>query len=570
VNQVFQTTKFQETITLIFSTFPIAITIYLQTNLKSSINSISGIPISDAKNWAECSKFIAFFGAFPADNGGWCERKPVYPMFVGTLLRFTNNINLVHLIISILLSIASYLTFTQCRKQIGLLASLPIMIGSNAYWYVWGSNQFLTESLGLLFGLFTLLSYLKLTENLNNKNLFSFGVLAATGQIIRPGNVLVFIIPLAVIGFSKNQRNQKIVKSLFFAGFYLIPFLVLQIFFSVKNLTNFQNSGNAWATIYGLANQNQGWSTAYQIKELDLIQNDYEKSQVIMEKTLLIIKSNPTDIFVSTLRNIYEALSTHLPFFSPLGFSKQSQYMLLSLLFSAVFLVSLMMYLRNQETEKSIRASNLAILISTMIFFGVSWKSDPYRAMSATQMLFVFSCITILLQGSYRLLAQREIPKLSSVAAKELTRLNATRTIKESHASISFFVAVGTIVILFLTLTLSLAPQRNTLTNVSSSCSSPDSIRFIGFGLQVLRNDQVEIEVRHSWSPEIKDLPMGYWISGIANTKENKISGISGYFPTRLRLSNLDIQSKCFHIMPLSSEDFNENLGFPTLVLENS
>jgi hypothetical protein len=121
-----------------------------------------------------------------------------------------------------------------------------------------------------------------------------------------------------------------------------------------------------------------------------------------------------------------------------------------------------------------------------------------------------------------------------------------------------------------LTLTLSLAPQRNTLTNVSSSCSSPDSIRFIGLGLQILRNDQVEIEVRHSWSSEIKDLPTGYWISGIANTKENKISGISGYFPTRLRLSNLDIQSKCFHIMPSSSDDFNENLGFPTLVLENS
>jgi hypothetical protein len=50
-----QKRKIQVTIILLFSVFPIAITIYLQTALKSSLDSISGIPFSDAASWAACS-----------------------------------------------------------------------------------------------------------------------------------------------------------------------------------------------------------------------------------------------------------------------------------------------------------------------------------------------------------------------------------------------------------------------------------------------------------------------------------------------------------------------------------
>ena len=253
-----------------FSVFPIAITIYLQTALKSSLDSFSGIPFSDAAGWAACSKFIAFFGVFPINNGGWCERKPLYPMFIGLLLRFTNNINSIHIIISILIALASYGAFKESQKHLGFILSLPIMIASNAYWYIWGANQFLTESLGLLVGLLSFISFLKLLQNLSFVNLISFGIISSLGQIIRPGNILIFAIPLLAVVFSKISNGMKIIKLFTFTGSYLASFLILQIFATFKNFNNFQNSGNAWSTLYGLQNQNQSWSAAYELPETTL------------------------------------------------------------------------------------------------------------------------------------------------------------------------------------------------------------------------------------------------------------------------------------------------------------
>jgi hypothetical protein len=565
-----QKRKMQETFTQLFSAFPVAITIYLQTALKSSLDSLSGIPLSDAAGWAACSKFIAFFGEFPINNGGWCDRKPVYPMFFGLLLRFTNNINLTHIIVSILIALASYWAFNESQKYLGFIASLPIMIASSAYWYIWGANQFLTESIGLLFGLLTFTSFLKLVHNLSSVNLISFGAISSLGQIIRPGNILIFAIPLLAIVFSKISIQIKIIKSLIFTGSYLASFLMLQLFATIKNFSNFQNSGNAWSTLYGLQNQNQSWSAAYELPELKLISNDYEKSQIIMEKTIQTVKDNPTKIFVNTLRNIQEMFTTHLPFFSPIEFPAEVFYALLSVLFALIFIYFLVDFLRNHRISPSNRASHFGIIVSTVCMYGVSWKSDPYRALSATQILFIFSCVNVLFIGSQKFIANRKWLRYSFFKKFSITSVQVERNTQENYSRSLLHVSGLTVFVLGLTLVLSFVPQKKLDSLNTTTCLNPESIKIYGAGLQILRSNQIDTNVSYSWSSVIKEISAGYWVSGIAISREKRPTAVSLFLPTPKKLTDSEIQASCFRILPRNINNPNEILGFETIKLESN
>lgn len=565
-----QKKKIQETLTLLSSAFPVAITIYLQTALKSSSGSLSGIPFSDAAAWAACSKFIAFFGEFPINNGGWCDRKPVYPMFFGSILRFTNNINLTHIIVSILIALASYWAFKESQKYLGFITSLPIMIASNAYWFNWGANQFLTESIGLLFGLLTFTSFLKLAQNLRTADLISFGVISSLGQIIRPGNILIFVIPLLAIVFSKNFLQIKIIKSLIFTGSYIFSFLILQLFAKIKNFSNFQNSGNAWSTLYGLQNQNQSWSAAYELPELKLISNDYEKSKIIMEKTIQTVKDNPANIFVNTLRNIQEMLTTHLPFFSPIEFPAQFFYTLLSALFTVIFIYFLVDFSRNGRINLSNRASQIGIIVSTVCMYGVSWKSDPYRTLSATHILFIFSCLNVLFIGSQKFIANRKSIRNSLFKKYSITLDQVERNTQENYSRSLLYVSGLSVFVLGLILVLTFVPQKKMDLFNTTTCLKPESIQIYGAGLQILRSDQIDTNVSYPWSGLIRKTSAGYWVSGIAISREKGPTAVSLFLPSPKKLTDLEFQTNCFDILPRNINNPNEILGFESINLENN
>ena len=98
----------------------------------------------------------------------------------------------------------------------------------------------------------------------------------------------------------------------------------------------------------------------------------------------------------------------------------------------------------------------------------------------------------------------------------------------------------------------------------------PESIKFIGAGLQTIKNDQIDTNVSYSWSSIINEMPAGYWISGIAISRANSYTAVSSFLPTQKKLTDSEIQANCFSILSRDIKNANEILGFATIEFESS
>jgi hypothetical protein len=104
----------------------------------------------------------------------------------------------------------------------------------------------------------------------------------------------------------------------------------------------------------------------------------------------------------------------------------------------------------------------------------------------------------------------------------------------------------------------------------TTTCLNSESIKFYGAGLQTIKNDQIDVNVSYSWSRLIKEMPAGYWVSGIAISREIGHTAVSSFLPTQKELTNSEILANCFSILPGDIKKSNEILGFATIEFENS
>ncbi len=225
-------------------------------------------------------------------------------------------------------------------------------------------------------------------------------------------------------------------------------------------------------------------------------------------------------------------------------------------------------YSRIQTIRISNRLSHLAIVLSTLIFYGITWESDPYRTMSTTQIIFLFSLTNIIFLGGKKFLSDRNLPILASFA-KNLSTTTYTKT-KERGGFGVFYAALASVLIFGITLTTSLISQGRNFSSELKQCTKPTSFRFIEDGLQIARNDKVDIDVRYSWAKGLDTQEIGYWVAGITINSEGVPSSANSYLSTSAKLTKSDIEGKCFDISPTNTNSMNEKLGFTTIKFEES
>jgi hypothetical protein len=146
-------------------------------------------------------------------------------------------------------------------------------------------------------------------------------------------------------------------------------------------IPNYANSGNAWASLYGLANNNFSWQAAYSVPGIPVEATDSQISEVIQSATLDLIKSNPLAITASVLKSMVEMITTYFSFISPANVL----YSFLAITLNAFLFFFTFYKVRNRLAFGSLRKEDFFlasyILMSTFTSYAIAWKSEPSRAL---------------------------------------------------------------------------------------------------------------------------------------------------------------------------------------------
>jgi hypothetical protein len=178
--------------------------------------------------------------------------------------------------------------------------------------------------------------------------------------------------------------------------------------------------------------------------------------------------------------------------------------------------------------------------------------------------------LNVLFIGSQKFIANRKWLRYSLFKKFSKTSIQIERNTQENYSRSLLYVSGLTVFVLGLTLVLSFVPQKKMDSLNTTTCLNPESIKVYGAGLQILKSNQIDTNVSYSWSSVIREISAGYWVSGIAISREKSPTAVSLFLPTPKKLTDSEIQTSCFGILPRNVNNPNEILGFETIKLESN
>ena len=398
-------------ISLVVLLTPAIISIYLVKTNSSSSMSMGGLQVSDADNWNACLKSIAQYSNFPLGASDWCMRRPIYAMFAGAEFRVLRNTQIVLVLNGLIFGLVTTWSIFQVKKVIPLLPASLLLVYEWAYWGIFGANQTMTESLGMILGVLALGFICKAINHLEFKYLVFTAYTLSIVSIVRPGNLLAAFLPIVFLVDSRFKKHRlKFAAILLSVAFF--PQFILKLFARLLELKNFLHGGNSWGSLYGLVAGNQDWTAAYNIDGIDKTQSEIEMWAVVKYETLKLLRESPTVLFESVAINVGNFFTSSIPFFSPRRIQAESMLttsnsMLLTML--AIFLVIFMI---NKNISITNRLACGYTIGTSVLAYGLLYKSDPFRILSATQFVFIFFLLYVLVNWKkVRPVIEREITK---------------------------------------------------------------------------------------------------------------------------------------------------------------
>jgi hypothetical protein len=506
---------------------PFFLTVISQVFKIPFYDNAGGFQYKDAGAWANCTKALALTGSFLSDSGEWCLRRPLFPELISLLYRLENSIFFVSATLSIIFGASLLFLFSETKQFLSAFWRFQLCFVTLCYWFIFCCNQILTESLGIIFGVTALALLLKARTTSNIKYVYLSIVLFGILQQIRPGNLFLPLAPIVLL--IMGRFKDKIVYVLIGFVFFFSPYLLTGVLRKLTALSNYANSGNAWASLYGLANNNSSWQEAYGVPGIPAGATDAQISEVVKGVTLDLIISSPFSIPRSILQNLTEMITTFFPFISPISVPLAVLAVGLNIMTLIFLVIKIRFKSSNQHYGKSDIYLIGFILISTVFFYSITWKSEPARALmpsiSVTIFVFFYLCF-----GS-----KVDPVEFDSTTNKKFQNLTLSIP-KNALSALSLLLSV-----LVLSFTShSLQPSRDLLN--SEKCSE-GSFSFINSSLSITNVEEIKSLKLYSWGADVPKLDKGFLIQGLA-INESKTFAINSFFKSDQ--STFEYQDKCF------------------------
>lgn len=343
-------------------------------------DSIGSLPYKDAIAWNLCARTLASQGTYPDGAGNWCYRRPLFSELISILFRAVDSNTFVLGFLAAIFAIALLFFVFELSHWVNFFWVVGISLFTIFLWALFGNNLFLSEALAIPLGTLLAASLLNYFRTNNFHTLIWVAIVYSTIQNLRPSNFFLVFLPLLLAIWSK----EKLLRITYVVFATILPFLAMKVAGTLMNISEFNNAGNAWSTLYGLIRGNADWRLAYSnlhgLPEL----SDYATSLEIQKMTIQAFKQEPLGAIKSVAMNIYSMFTGNHPFFLPDNFNAGW----IGTIFSILLLFLLLMAIRNifnfySSSNRAIPWTYLYLLLTTVISFGIFWKSEPARVMSA-------------------------------------------------------------------------------------------------------------------------------------------------------------------------------------------
>jgi len=518
--------------TSIFLTLsPVIIQIISKLTALPGYNDINGIAYKDAVNWELCSKSLAIYGQFPSNINDWCLRRPIHIEIISMFYRILNSFDLLYFCASLLFSITLFFLFKHLTQVFSFLVSICVVTASLFFWIIFANNMMLSETLALILGNVASIYLLRSIMSLSLSNITILYTTLILIELIRPGNILIYIAPIfLLINFAKKIKTKISIVVLILS----VPFLYVFILKSLAKLLgydSYQTAGNTWATIYGLANSNSTWQEAYAMIPSGVGNSEIITNQYLKNRTLEELSNHPLSIVQSLVENFFYMFSDVFPFFSPVNFFIPNFLQTIFFLIQSLLILLLSIKVKKNKSNFAFKFFSIFVISSSLIFYAASWKSEAPRALAPTLILLIITifCFTCKVKSNISLTLMSSNGQNSSKSNKQI--LNST------------LIILIPLVFLSSTMLLNRIPDTRTY-NLTTDCKSK-SFKFDFKTVESVEIDSIQSFSVFGWSELIKKLPSGVLIQGLALEGE-RIDAYTVFLPDHMQVDAKFIQSTCF------------------------
>ena len=280
-------------------------------------NNINGIAYKDAANWELCSKSLAQYGVFPINISDWCLRRPTNIEFLAFLYRLTHSMSLIYIVFNFIFVLVLLWSYRNLKIILTKFQSFFLLFLANGLWAVFANNMVLSESLGLILGILSVGYMAKLLISNDARYLIFLATTLVLIQMIRPGNLMSPFLLVALVPIIHAKFKLKLSLGVFVLFLPLVLPSLVKYFAKLFSYNNYLTGGNAWASVYGLVNNNTTWQEAYSRVPSSVGNSEMAINQYLKTQTLTDFKNHPFTIIESVSENLFSMTSKVFPFFSP-------------------------------------------------------------------------------------------------------------------------------------------------------------------------------------------------------------------------------------------------------------
>jgi hypothetical protein len=520
---------------------------------KSSANSMSGLPWSDAAGWNSCILSLSKFGMLP--TGGvdeFCLRRPIYPFILSPLRIISNNAEVTNLILVIIFVIASAF-FLHSLNRLGTpFLGICIYLIAFFKWLDYGQGQFLTESVGLIFALMAANYMVRFTKSLELTDFLGFLFYLVVVDLIRPSDAFIkFLVALFFLLVAKGWRVK--LKGLLGATclILLLPNL-LKVLAQAKGFDNFLNKGNSWSIIYGLVNGNQPYTYSDSIRKNYPNLSESEFWNVLKEDSLNKIWNDPMSLFGPVLDNFAPLIANlnSIIFTNYVSSITEKFNGIFVLLFitcifiitSSLFINAINLNAKNFIFNKFNQQQFLAFLIfsSTLFSYLITYRNDVHRT-NSTSVVYGFGALFLAISNyKYR---TREYKHPRIIVQNLTSRFT------------SFSMIVQIIVLSTVISTVDIG--KNDPKSLNMKCDQKGDIYLLPGTTSIKQTTNIELNPNFYWSTPLSRLPSGLLIQGLY-LENSEIRYINIY----VKQDSINLEKSCFR--DSSSQSFQDliSLGY--------
>ncbi len=488
-----------ESAKVLVSALPLVLFFLVRQFQIPNYDSIGILPYKDANAWRLCAKSLALTGEFPDGSGNWCYRRPLFAEVSSALFKLLHSDTAVLAIYTLLFAVSIFFLIRELEILFGFALQVAVLALVFFLWMLFGLNLFLSEALGIPLGvIFTVL----ILRFLRTNSLISISAAAFTIsmlQNLRPSNVFFILIPVLYLLFTPFLYKRVLV--VFLAT--IAPFGLTVAVGKLLGISEYNNAGNAWATLYGLLNNNSDWTLAYNKVGSLVDPTDYGISMAIKKITLEGLWSHPFNLFSSLLSNLGLMSTSHHPFFLPDNLHLPFFGRAFSLILISVIVWSI--FRRPSEIPGNrIRVIYIFAIVTSLFFYSAYWRSEAPRVLSS---LIPFTVI-VALMSFFKNKVNHGEPKEVKVRERII---------------LAPLIILGTIILFLSTIVINHTKVDYDATNPPLKCATNEFF-FIQDSLLLQNTEALKFFHLYEWEKAVKQLPEGFLILGLGKSDEGIIS----------------------------------------------